>query len=143
MNITIHRLDLPTLLLVFFAVAAVSAPRKLDENPTPTAPVNGVKCLPCTQSPPPPSPPLPPPPPPPSPSPPPPTPKKPPVGPECPPPPAALTPPSPVVPDIFIPPGPPGNLYPILPLNSVGGQSFAAGLPALVGLGLVGLVALW
>ncbi|KAJ9153119.1 hypothetical protein P3X46_026596 [Hevea brasiliensis] len=123
------------MLLNFFLLIAATPPiqaldsRKLDENTVP-APTDQ-KCAPCTSSPPPPPPPSPCPPPPalPPPALPPPTPKKPPSS-YCPPPPASF---------IYIT-GPPGNLYPID--NDFGGadRPTVAGLPFLVGCGLLGFL---
>ncbi|GMH26252.1 hypothetical protein Nepgr_028095 [Nepenthes gracilis] len=114
-----------------------SETRILDETTVPGSSDPGNKCggcsscsNPCGQSPPPPPPP----------SPPPPTP----VLPSCPPPP----PPPPKKPPIICPPppgliyliGPPGDLYPIDNSSSAGLRSFAVGLPALMGFGLVCLL---
>ncbi|PRQ40912.1 hypothetical protein RchiOBHm_Chr4g0441251 [Rosa chinensis] len=102
----------------------------------------GDKCGACTTpSPPPPSPPppspSPPPPalPPPTPVHPPPSPKKPPPStPYCPPPPSSL---------VYIT-GPPGELYPVDHyFNGADGVRSSVGLPVLLGLGLLGVLAFW
>ncbi|XP_030511803.1 sulfated surface glycoprotein 185 [Rhodamnia argentea] len=131
--------SLGLVLVLVLAVAVPTSglnPRKLDDTSAP----GSDKCSYCTQSPPPPPPSPPPPspcPPPPAlpPPPPPPSPKKPPSS-YCPPP-----PPSPSS-YIYIT-GPPGSLYPIDQSLSRAGRSFASGAPFLVGLGLMGLLALW
>ncbi|KAI3410264.1 uncharacterized protein J3R85_018869 [Psidium guajava] len=114
------------------------SPRKLDD----TSPAGTEKCSPCsqcspcTQSPPPPTPP------PPSPCPPPPPPPSPPPAPKKPP--SSYCPPPPPSPSSYIYiTGPPGSLYPIDQSFNGAGRSFAAGAPFLVGLGLLGLLALW
>ncbi|KAF7848433.1 hypothetical protein BT93_L1956 [Corymbia citriodora subsp. variegata] len=123
------------LVLVLAVVIPTSGlnPRKLDDASAP----GSEKCGTCTQYPPPPPPPSPCPPPPALPPPPPPShPKKPPPSPYCPPPP---TPPSGY---IYIT-GPPGSLYPIDQNFGAASRSFPAGAPLWVGLGLLGLLALW
>ncbi|KAI6686089.1 hypothetical protein NL676_032002 [Syzygium grande] len=129
--------------LVLVLVLATAIPirglnsRKLDDTSAP----GSDKCGSCSQSPPPPPPPAPYPPPPPAPCPPPPRPppyphKKPP--PCCP----VLPPPPPPSSYIYIT-GPPGSLYPIDQSFNGAGRSSTAGVPLLVGLGLLGLLALW
>ncbi|OAY29220.1 leucine-rich repeat extensin-like protein 6 [Manihot esculenta] len=115
------------MLLNFFLLVAAAPPiqaldsRKLDENTAPGS--TDQKCTPCTATPPPPPPPSPCPPPP---ALPPPTPKKPPSS-NCPPPPPSF---------IYIS-GPPGNLYPVDNDFSGAGRTTVAGLPALIGCGLL------
>lgn len=97
------------------------------------------KCAPCTQTPPPP----PPSPPPPSPCPPPPAPVLPPPSPKKQPP--STTPYGPPPPSSFVYiTGPPGQLYPIdQDFNGASSGKSSVGLPVLLGLGLLGVVAFW
>ncbi|GLT99895.1 hypothetical protein SLE2022_173010 [Rubroshorea leprosula] len=127
-----HRLGHLLPLITLLVIATVAPSVKSQDT---TGNDTSVKCNPsCVQSPPPPSPPPPPPPCPPPPQPvlPPPTPKKPPTG-YCPPPPSP--------PSFTYISGPPGNLYPIDQEFSGASRSFAVGLLALVGAGLIVLLA--
>ncbi|PSR88180.1 T-cell surface glycoprotein CD8 beta chain like [Actinidia chinensis var. chinensis] len=131
MSITTPNFDPLKLLILLFVTTTFTTPinglnpRKLDDTTVTGPPDSGIKCTscspcnnPCNQIPPPP---------------PPPPPKKPPTQ-YCPPPPPSSF--------IYIT-GPPGNLYPVDPYFSGGRQNFPAGLPLLMGCGLVGLLAFW
>ncbi|XP_057508406.1 extensin-3-like [Actinidia eriantha] len=124
--------------MVFLVITATSAPisgqmkpRKLDDTTGTPPPDSGIKCNnpcstcnnPCYQSPPQPS------------TPPPPKKKK-----KKPPPSSPYGPPPPTPAGYVYMNGPPGDLYPIVTYNSGSGLSFVA---ALVGCGLVGLMAFW
>ncbi|XP_043701948.1 leucine-rich repeat extensin-like protein 6 [Telopea speciosissima] len=116
-------------IVILVIVAVSSTPINGDVSATPDS---GVKCTPCEQHPPPPPPPsLPPPPPPP----------KNPYTQNCPPPPSSSGQ-SPPTPYYYIT-GPPGNLYPFDPYYSVSSRNSVAGIPLLVGCGLLGLLPFW